>query len=203
MRRRLLATLLLPLALLGAACSGDDDDRGADATTTTTEADDETTSSTATTTAEGITSSTTSTTGRPSTKEVGDWDDVRFDAGIVDRIDRTEDGLTRIVFDRVQVEGKQAKDFTEEPIYAGNTDVVYQNDNTRLRTYIAAPTIEVLKLANVQETCSGNENRTDPVWTRITVDEAVNESIWRELQQVSVTFDGAGHVTRLRFSSGC
>lgn len=136
-----------------------------------------------------------------------DWDGVRHDIGIVDRIDRLEDGRTIVVFDRVQLiteDGeKEAAELDEEPIVYGNTDVAFVNENRRLRRYVAAPDVEVLLLANLRETCSDRQDPSAPRWERVTVDAAVDRSLWRDFQQVALTFDGAGRVTRVRFSSSC
>ncbi|HVL93186.1 MAG TPA: ferredoxin [Acidimicrobiales bacterium] len=84
--------------------------------------------------------------------DAGDWAGERFDLGIVDRIDRTEDGRTVVVLDRVQLltggEPLSGDQFVDEPIVFGNTDVPFQNDSNRLRTYVLHPQVEVLRLAN-------------------------------------------------------
>ena len=137
----------------------------------------------------------------------GDWDGVRYDLGVLDRIDRTEDGRILVVFDRVQLseglEAKEAKDFTEEPIVYGNTDAPFLNDNPRLRTYVADPAVEVLRIANLRDTCSDRDDAAEAVWQEVTVDDVVRDALWDEYQQVSLTFDPRGRVIRIRLSSSC
>lgn len=85
--------------------------------------------------------------GAAGTAAVRDWDGVRFDVGVVNRIDRTEDGTTLIVFDRMQPDGGQGltsgQALTTEPIVYGSTDVRQLNDTTRLRPHVATTGIEV------------------------------------------------------------
>lgn len=144
---------------------------------------------------------------RTGAKDVRDWDGVRFDIGVLDRIDRTEDGKTLVVFDRMQLTTaggtKTGKDFTAEPIVYGNTDAPLTNDSTRLRTYVAGPGIEVLRLANLRQTCADQAGAAAPRWAPVTVDQVVDQSLWRDYPQVSLTFSTDGLVTRLRLSSGC
>ena len=139
--------------------------------------------------------------------DAGDWAGERFDLGIVDRIDRTEDGRTVVVFDRVQLltEGEplSGDQFADEPIVFGNTDVPFQNDSNRLRTYVLHPQVEVLRLANARAVCPDDDLLDDPVWEPVTLDQVVDGSLWDDFGQVSLTFDGAGLVTRVRFSTGC
>jgi len=140
-------------------------------------------------------------------KDVRDWDGVRFDIGIVDRIDRTEDGKTLVVFDRMQVitgsGTKEGKAFTAEPIEVGNTDYPFLNDNTRLRTYVASPRIEALRVANLRQVCADIAKPEEPRWEPVTVNQVVDQSLWKEYQQVSLSFSSEGLVSRLRLSSGC
>lgn len=140
-------------------------------------------------------------------KDVRDWDGVRFDVGILHRIDRTEDGLTLIVFDRVQLETvsgrKEGKDFTTEPIVVGNTDNPFVNESKRLRTYVAAPDMEVLVIANLGQTCDLEGNDAEPRWEQTSVDRTVGDRLWERHGQVSLTFTPDGHVLRLRLASGC
>ena len=154
----------------------------------------------------GQTTSTVTTSATSPTRNVRDWDGVRFDIGIVDRIDRTEDGLTLIVFDRVQLETeggrKSGKDFTEEPIVVGNTDYPFVNDNRSLRTYVASRNVDVLRIANVRQTCADGSS-APPQWEAVTVDQVVARSLWKDYPQVSLTFTPDGFVSRLRLSSGC
>ena len=196
--------LVAAVALLAAsACGGDDSQPEVSTTTSTTLS--------ATSSVPVSVGQTTSTVGgRTSatspTRNVRDWDGVRFDIGIVDRIDRTEDGLTLIVFDRVQLETeggrKSGKDFTEEPIVVGNTDYPFVNDNKSLRTYVAQRNVDVLRIANVRQTCADGSS-APPQWEAVTVDQVVARSLWKEYPQVSLTFSPEGFVSRLRLSSGC
>jgi hypothetical protein len=143
---------------------------------------------------------------RPGPAAVRDWDGTRFDVGVVNRIDRTEDGKTLIVFDRMQLDQgqgpKSGKDLTSEPIVYGNTDMPLVNDTTKLRTYVAGPGMEVLRLGNVRETCDPRPPRP-PRWEPVSVDQVVDQSLWRAYTQVSLTFSADGYVSRLRLSSGC
>ena len=195
--KRAARTMVLAALLLLGGC--DDDAEEATPAVSTTALDRSATTAPTTTAAPATT--TTSATGAE------DWDGVRFDFGIIDRIDRTEDGRTLVVFDRTQIADdppRSAPDFTEEPIYFGNTDVVYLNDNPRLRTYVAARTVEVLRLANPQQACSGlTDERQPPVWRSISVDDVVDGALWEDFDQVALTFDADGRVTRIRLSSGC
>ena len=196
--KRAARTIVLAALLLLGAC---DDDAEEATPATTTALDRSTTTTRANTAAPATTTTTTSATGAE------DWDGVRFDFGIIDRIDRTEDGRTLVVFDRTQIADdppRSAPDFTEEPIYFGNTDVVYLNDNPRLRTYVAARAVEVLRLANPQQACSGlTDDRQPPVWRSISVDQVVDGALWNDFDQVALTFAADGRVTRIRLSSGC
>ena len=181
------ASAVAALLSLG-ACSGNGDDAsGAPATTTT--------SPRATSTASSA------------DEPVTNWDGVRFDLGVVAGIDRTEGGRTLVRFDRVQLhegtEPTDAGDFTEEPIVVGNTDAPFLNENSRLRTYEAAADVEVLRVANLRRTCSDLEDREEPRWERVTVDDAVRQALWEEFRQVSLTFDPSGRVTRIRFAASC
>jgi len=181
------------LALLG-ACSSDDDPSASRATTTTSPSATSTTAAASSTT--------------PTTREGRlDWDGVRFDYGILDRIDRTEDGRTIVVFDRGQLPGglgnAQAADLTEEPVVVGNTDLGMVNDNPRLRSYVAATDLEVLRIANLRRTCADLDDAEEPAWERITVDDVLDDDLADELRQVSLTFDDDGFVRRIRLSSGC
>lgn len=187
-----LVGIVAGLLLLGACDGGSDDDEPPVRTSTTT-------SSTTTT-------STSSTS--PTTLGAEDWDGVRFDFGIIDRIDRTEDGRTLVVFDRTQLDldpPRSAPDFTEEPVHYANTDVIYKNDNTRLRTYVADDRVEVLRLANAEQACSGltDDRREAPVWQPTSVDAVVDAALWDDYDQVALTFDPRGLVIRIRLSSGC
>lgn len=193
--RAAVVLVLTGMVLLGGCRDdGDDPGSGSGAVTSTTRApDDATPASTAST--------------APGPVDTGDWDGTRFDIGIVDRIDRTEDGRTLVVFDRVQLETedgrKEAAAFDEEPIVYGNTDYPFVNENTRLRTYVVAPDVEVLVLDNPRAVCPGGDaDPADPVWRPTTVDAAVDTSVWSDFQQVSLTFSG-GLVARIRFSTGC
>jgi hypothetical protein len=137
-----------------------------------------------------------------------DWDGARFDFGILDRIDRTEDGRTLLVFDRVQVElgtggPISAPVLTEEPIVYGNTDAAFVNENTSLRTYVAAADVEVLRISNLRETCADRDDAAEARWERVGIDDVVDGALWDEYRQVSLTFDAGGRVSRLRLSSGC
>ena len=196
-----LAALVCSVAVLG-ACNGGDDDP--EPTTTTSEP-----VSTTTVPATSAPSAPTAT-GGAAAGDVRDWDNVRFDIGIVDRIDRTEDGKTLVVFDRVQIpaedgSGKmqEAKDFTEEPIVVSNQDEVFVNENKRLRTYVVSPRVEVVRWSNRDARCEGPGNGPDVTWAPMTIDQAVSQSIWRDMTQVSLTFDTSGQVTRIRFADGC
>jgi hypothetical protein len=141
------------------------------------------------------------------TSAVRDWDGTRFDIGRLDRIDRTEDGKTLVVFDRMQLDQgtglKSGKDLTAEPIVYGNTDMPLVNDTTRLRTYVATPGMEVLRLANARETCVDLMTPRPPRWEPATVDQVVDQSLWKDYPQVSLTFSTDGFVSRLRLSTGC
>ena len=188
-RRAAAAVAAVGGALLLAACGGETGSPSA------------TSSSTTTTTP---TTSASSTTAPPTTAQRA----LRFDLGIVDRIDRREDGRTVDVFDRVQLfeeTKRSAEDFTAEPIVAGNTDAPFLNENARLRTYVVDPRVEVLRLANLRRTCADLEDRDEPVWEPVPLERAIADRIWEDHRQVSLTFDaeGDGDVTRIRFSSSC
>lgn len=138
----------------------------------------------------------------------GDWDGVRYDVGILKGIDRSADGRTLLVFDRVQIydedaQLRSAKDFTEEPIVLGNRDVQFSNDNERLRTYVLHPKGEVLRWANILDTCSEDDTARAPRWKPVSVDDVVSNSLWKEYRQVSLTFDMEGRVIRVRLADGC
>ena len=210
--RRALPLALALVLLVGGACSdsGDSDngDGGEEATGTT--------SSSTTPSSSG---SSTSSIPPPPPEETGttvttiagaeDWDGARYDAGRVDRIDRTEDGRTLVVFDRAQVyNGREWVDgprLEEEPIIYGNTGVEMINENPRLRTYVFHPQGEILFLANIDKLCENSSYPSDeaPRWEKITVDKAVDESIWTDWGQDALTFDPSGRVIRIRFSGGC
>jgi hypothetical protein len=184
-------------ALLAGACA-DQDEQTAPGTST---------SSSTSTTSTTATSTSVATTSTALRADRLDWDGVRFDYGILDRIDRTEDGRTIVVFDRGQLPGgtdnTEAADLTEEPVVVGNTDLGMVNDSTRLRSYVAARDVEVLRIANLRRTCADLEDAEEPRWERITVDDVIEDDLAAELQQVSLTFDGDGLVRRIRLSSGC
>jgi hypothetical protein len=194
------AAAVAAVLLAGAGACAADGEQTAPSTTTTTSSS----TSTTTTTATSTTVATTSTTLRADRL---DWDGVRFDYGILDRIDRTEDGRTIVVFDRGQLPGgtenTEAADLTEEPVVVGNTDLGMVNDSTRLRRYVAARDVEVLRIANLRRTCADLEDAEEPRWERITVDDVIENDLAAELQQVSLTFDGDGLVRRIRLSSSC
>lgn len=203
--RRLTGTVLaVLLALTAGACSDDADDEGAAPSSTTSTAPG---GSDGDGDSDGDTTSTTTAVSIPEGAE--DWDGTRYDVGIVDRIDRLEDGRTIVVFDRVQLETedgrKEAAAFDEEPIVYGNTDQPFVNENTRLRRYVVSPQVEVLVLGNQREVCPGGDADPQPaMWDGSSVDAAVDGSLWERYQQVSLTFDAAtGHVTRIRFSTAC
>jgi hypothetical protein len=202
--RRILA---LGLLVAATACGG-----GAKggATSTTTTAGAATSSSVlvgATTTSAGPLGTTTSGARAVGGQDVRDWDGVRFDIGVLDRIDRTEDGRTLVVFDRMQLEGpggrRSGRDLTSEPIVFGNTDAPLVNDTPKLRTYVARPGMEVLRLGNLRQTCTDLPHPAAPQWVPETVDRVVDQSLWKDYRQVSLTFSPDGQVSRLRLSSGC
>lgn len=206
-RRRLVAlAIAVAAAVSTGACSGSPDKK-ADATSgvaTTVVAEPGTTSPPSTSGAPGATVPPAS--GAPG-PAIRDWDGTRFDFGTLDRIDRTEDGRTLVVFDRMQVETgqglKSGKDLTTEPIVFGNTDAPFANDSPALRTYVARSGIEVLRLANPREHCTDEGTSPPPRWEPVTVDQVVSQSLWDEYPQVSLTFSTDGYVSRLRLSSGC
>lgn len=207
-RRRLVALgVAVCTAVSTGACSGSSDKK-ADATSgvaTTVVAEPGTTSAPSISRAPGTTGPPAG--GAPDPGAVRDWDGSRFDFGTLDRIDRTEDGRTLVVLDRMQVETaqgrKSGKDLTTEPIVYANTDTPFANDNPALRTYVARPGIEVLRLANLRELCTEEGTSPPARWAPVTVDQVVSQSLWDEYPQVSLTFSTDGYVSRLRLSSGC
>ena len=186
---------LLVLGLLAAGCGNDP------ATTSTAEA-------TSTTHPNSSSTAITTPTSPPTTRAgAGDWEGFHWDYGVIDRIDRTEDGKTRIVFDRGELPGATSNqsvgDFTEEPIVYGNTDLGMVNQNPKLRTYVADDAVEVLRITNLRDTCADREDAAPARWGKVSVDVVVDGSLWEEYRQVSLTFDVTGLVLRIRLSSGC
>jgi hypothetical protein len=202
------AAALLALAALLTAC-GDDagvEDAGTSGNASTTS----TTSATSTSTTHPNSSSTamTTPTSPPTTRAgAGDWEGFHWDYGVIDRIDRTEDGRTLIVFDRGELPGatsnQSVDDFTEEPIVYGNTDLGMVNENPKLRTYVADDAVEVLRITNLRDTCADRDNPAKATWGKVTIDDVVDDSLWDQYRQVSLTFDVTGRVLRIRLSSGC
>jgi hypothetical protein len=138
---------------------------------------------------------------------VEDWDGVRYDVGILRSIDRRADGQILLLFDRVQIydeNGKlrSGKDFTDEPIVLGNRDVQFVNENDRLRRYVLHPKGEVLRWANILDSCN-DEDPASPRWDSVSIDEVIKKSLWKEYRQVSLTFDPEGRVIRVRLADGC
>ncbi|HEX9969516.1 MAG TPA: hypothetical protein VGB03_05200 [Acidimicrobiales bacterium] len=147
------------------------------------------------------TSSTSSTVAMPK----NDWDNVRFDAGVVKQLRQVGDQWL-LTFDRIQVDGKSAADFTDEPILCCHTDAMTTNDNPALRTYYVSAGAEVLELANRPFTCPGPDEEgynKDPRWEPRKLADMARTTKWDQWDGVSLTFDPKGNVIRIRLGGGC
>lgn len=145
---------------------------------------------------------------RPAALSALDWDNVKYDLGIITGIQRAENGTWRLTFDRVALytdDGtKDAKDFTEEPVVYGNTGVETENTNSRLRDYRVLPSAEVLEVGNFREACPfSSDNPPPPRWERRSLERLVDEKLYVGNDQTALTFNAAGFVTRIRLSKAC
>ena len=157
------------------------------------------------TTASTSSTSTTSTTSSTAALPANDWDNVRYDAGVVKEL-RRADSRWLMRFDRVQVDGKSAPQFTAEPILCCHTDALTTNDNPALRVYYVSPQAEVLELANRPYTCPGPAEEgydQEPRWEPRKLEDMARTTTWDEWDGVSLTFDPAGLVIRIRLGGGC
>jgi hypothetical protein len=149
-------------------------------------------------------SSTSSTAAAPALPK-NDWDNVRFDAGVVKELRRVGDQWL-LTFDRIQVDGKSAADFTEEPILCCHTDAMTTNDNPALRTYYVSTQAEVLELANRPFTCPGPDEEgynKAPRWEPRKLADMARTTKWDQWDGVALTFDPQGNVIRIRLGGGC
>lgn len=149
------------------------------------------------------TAPTTTTTARPKT----DWDNVRFDLGVIKEF-RQEGGTWLLAFDRIRFtdgeEGpKSAPEFTEEPVLCCHTDAMTQNDNPMVRTYAVSPQVEVLEIGNRPYTCPGDWESQRPRWESRPFGEIVKTTKWDQWDGVALTFDLQGNVIRIRLGGGC
>ena len=140
--------------------------------------------------------------------EVGalDWDGVHYDFGRITAVRRLGSNVV-IDFDRVQLltenGPKSAPDFTEEPILVGNSDVETQNGSTKTRAYVLEPQAEVLTLANrLTLDCGGRPDGDPPQWRTGDVASLVASGP-PDSEQVALTFDADGHISRVRVAESC
>ncbi len=204
--------------IAGASCSSDDSVSSRNVTTTsTTTVTVDGAPSTASTTAGGpsggIEPSITDTTatGRTASTDIGDYDGATFDFGGITGA-TSAGGVVSIEFDRYQLYSdiadaqgnpvlKSGKDFTEEPIVYGNTDVPYKNDSNKLRRFVLSPTVTLLQIAQPPP-CASDENMAAPVWNIITMDQLLGGA-WKIGGEDSLTFGTDGLVSQVRLSSAC
>ena len=129
---------------------------------------------------------------------------LRFDVGAVVDWSLNDDGSASIQFDRFQryPNGENGVDFDEEPGGLSASDVVYINENPRLRTYIVAPAAEALiaDAAWFRDTCAGQQTGA-PTFNSVSVAEFLGQ--FAGSGTVSLTFDSDRRVVLLRDQRNC
>lgn len=140
---------------------------------------------------------------------MGDWDGARFDVGTVEEV-ATLGAYTSIELDRwsyTSPDGQTADgtSLTAEPVVAWWRESPFSNMSERLRTFVLAPDVEILRLeaASRAAACSGppGADPPDPEWEPAgssALDEAMVEGTF-----AVITYSDTGLVTRLRLTRGC
>lgn len=219
---------LLAVVVLSGGCTGSNDDEAAvpstngsvagetdDPTTTassTTESSTTESSTTSTTSTTAVstetsllTSTTSSTTTTPAPRIANDAEsNLRFDVGSIEGTVEL-DGVHWISFDRFQdLEGRNGTDWNTEPLYAAATDANFINQNPRLRNFPLSPSVDVLLMANLDAVClwwfDPDAGEREIRWESVGV-AGVGNMV--DQYFVSLTFDGAGNVIRIRDQRGC
>jgi hypothetical protein len=125
---------------------------------------------------------------------------LRYDIGEITIIEETQAG-TIVNFDRYQSwDGSSGPDFTEEPTYAGSTDVQWLNKNPLIRTYPVDREVMIFALNPdwVTEYCDGAESELDQYGPSGVVELADLVSV-----PVSLTFDLEGSIVVVRDQQPC
>lgn len=217
LRKLYASAVVAAVATTGASCSSDDSVSSRNVTTSVTVATGiEPAPSTTSTAPGGIVTiepslPDTTASGRAASTDIGDYDGATFDFGGITGATSTG-GVVSIEFDRYQLYGdaldatgepvlKSGKDFTEEPIVYGNTDVPYKNDSNKLRRFVLSPDVRLLQIQQPAP-CASDEFMAAPIWNTITMDQLLGGA-WKVGGEDSLTFGTDGLVSQVRLSSAC
>lgn len=162
-----------------------------------------TTSSTATSTtsAKSDDSATPKETTAAAGSESGDAEPgLQFDFGSVERWSGLGTDRVTIEFDRYQMDdGRYGPALTTEVQLAGATDLVWRNENPKLRTYVVSPSVEALALdpAWLVEAC-GSAEEPEARYQTMDLEEFLSKYTF-----VGLAFDGDGQIIRFREQTSC
>lgn len=141
----------------------------------------------------------------PTALDVGDYEGQLYDFGVITAVEGSG-GVVSIEFNRQQLYADDGtlmsgRDFNEEPIIYGNTDVPYVDDSPEVRRFVLAPTATVLRIADPVP-CADGSGPAEPVWEEITVDD-LYRGAWQDRTEDTLSFDLSGLVTQVRLSTSC
>ncbi len=180
-----------------------------DATSTISEPESESgTSESGTSESSATTESTTTvTTGKETTvatappTDSGDAEvGLQFDFGTVESWSGLGAEQVTIRFDRYQMDdGRYGPTLTTEVQLAGATDLIWRNENPKLRTYVVSPAVEALALDPtwLVEACS-QVDQPEARYQTMNLEEFLSKYTF-----VGLTFDGNGQIIRFREQSSC
>ena len=141
----------------------------------------------------------------PPATDVGDYEGQLYDFGAITDV-RTEGEVVVVVFNRQQLYAEDGtllsgRDFNEEPILYGSTDVPYIDDSATTRRFVLSPTVRVLRIADPVP-CASDDAPADPIWDELPVEDLL-AGAWLDRVMDTLSFDQTGVVSQVRLSTAC